>query len=396
MTTPVDVAIVGGGLVGMSLAAALADSRLSVLAIEAEPPPQPAAPRWDERNFALARASVLALDRLGVWPAIAGDANPIRHVHVSTRGEFGAVRIHARDHALDALGHTVPARVLAAALEQHVARLPGLARLRPARVLGLEPGVAVNRLDLETADGRVQVDARLVVAADGTASTLRGLAGIGTETTDYGQTALVTTLATARAHEDWAYERFTADGPIAALPLAAGRVGFIWSQADAATAQTAALDDAGFLAAAREAFGAKLGAFLRAGRRQPWKLTRVQAERLVGERVVLIGNAAQTLHPIGAQGFNLGLRDALALAARLLAADDPGDASVLALYAADRAADRDGTIGWSDGMVRLSSRQAPAVRALRSLGTVAVEHLPGIKHGFAQALMGWRDGGVRA
>jgi 2-octaprenyl-6-methoxyphenol hydroxylase len=397
MTIQVDVAIVGGGLVGLSLAAALAGSRLSVLAIEAEPPPQPAAPRWDERNFALARASVLALGRLGVWPAVEGEANPIRHVHVSTRGEFGAVRIHAREHALDALGHTVPARVLAAALEQHVARLPGLTRLRPARVLGMAPGDAANRLDLDSADGRVQVEARVVVAADGTASTLRGLAGIGTETTDYGQTALVTTLATARAHEDWAYERFTADGPIAALPLAGGRVGFIWSQADQAAARTAALDDQAFLAAAREAFGAKLGGFVRTGRRQPWKLARVQAERLVGERIVLVGNAAQTLHPIGAQGFNLGLRDALALAARVVAAvDDPGAASVLALYAADRAADRDGTIGWSDGMVRLSSRQAPAVSALRSFGTLAVEHLPGIKHGFAQALMGWRDGGARA
>lgn len=397
MMQTVDVAIVGGGLVGLSLAASLAGGPLSVLAIEAEAPPPPAQPRWDERNFALARASVLALDRLGVWPAIAGEAHPIRHVHVGARGAFGAVRIHAREHALDALGHTVPARVLAGALERHVAGLPGVARLRPARVLGMEPGDAANRIELETADGRVRVAARLVVAADGAGSTLRSLAGIGARTTDYGQTALVCTLVTARAHDDWAWERFTADGPIAALPLAGGRVGFIWSQTDADSARSAALDDAQFLAAARAAFGARLGAFLRAGRRQSWKLVGVVAERVVGERLVLVGNAAQTLHPIGAQGFNLGLRDARALAARLREArDDPGAAAVLAAHAAGRTRDREATIGWSDGMVRLAAREAPAVRALRGLGMLAIAHLPGLKQGFAQALMGCGDDGLRA
>lgn len=390
-----DVLIVGGGLVGQSLCCALEGAGLAAVQIEAEPPRAPDAPRWDERNFALARRSMLALERYGVWPHVAAHAQPIRHVHVSSRGDFGVVRVHADDYAVPALGYAVPARVVGAALATRLAACGTVQRLAPARLLALEPARDHVVARIAEAAGERSLAVRLVVGADGTASSVRQLAGIGTEVRDYGQTAVVCTVESDAAPEGWGFERFTDSGPFALLPLGGGRLGMIWSVADADAARVLALDDAAFLEAAQARFGRRAGRFHRVGRRQPWPLRLTRALRVAAPRCVLVGNAAQTIHPVGAQGFNLGLRDVDALAERLrgAAGADVGEAARLDAYAAAREPDRAATIRLSDGLARGFADLPAPLRALRGVALASLERLPLLKQDLAFALMGWRDAG---
>jgi 2-octaprenyl-6-methoxyphenol hydroxylase len=398
MSIDADIAIVGGGLVGASLACALDGCGLDVVQLEAEAPRAGAAPRWDERHFALARRSAMVLDGIGVWAHARDAAQPIRHVHVSSRGEFGAVRVHASDHDLPALGWAVPARVVGEALARRVEACRSLRRLLPARVQAVD--VADDRVSIryDGPDGAGTVRARLLVAADGTDSTVRTLAGISAITHDYAQTAIVASVSPGKPHADWAYERFTDEGPFALLPLPAGDCGLIWTVRSDDAERVLGLDDAAFLAEARERFGSRLGRFRRVGRRQPWPLRLTRAAALAAPRTLLVGNAAQTIHPIGAQGFNLGLRDVMAVRDVVVAAarerGDPGAPARLAAYAAARAPDRDATIEWSDTLARGFARTAWPLRAGRGLAFAALDRLPWLKQDLAFTLMGYRGAGA--
>jgi 2-octaprenyl-6-methoxyphenol hydroxylase len=251
---------------------------------------------------------------------------------------------------------------------------------------------------LETPAGSISLETRLVIAADGTDSAVRRLAGIGSSAHDYGQTALVGALALARDLDGRAYERLSEDGPVALLPLAGQRAGFIWTMASSRVAATLALDDAAFVAALQQHFGWRAGRFRRAGRRQPWPLKLVLADALIAARVVLVGNAAQTIHPLGAQGFNLGLRDAMQLAEVLRECArrgaDPGAPDLLARYAKQRGPDRAATLDFSDGLTRLAARAGTLANGGRSLALTLVERMPLLKQDLAFALMGYRQSGA--
>lgn len=385
-----DVLIVGGGLVGASLACALEGRGLAVAMAEASAGQAQAAPSFDERNLALARASRNALTALGVWPLLASKPSPIERIHVSSRGDFGAVRLVAAEHGLDAFGSVVVARELGAALEARLAQLRSLQRFRPARLVDLrhEDGAVVATL--AEGETRRELRARLMVGADGTESGVRERLGIGVEREDYAQTLFVATVQAERDAQCAAYERFTDSGPVALLPLGGNRYGSICTVASADAARVAALDDEAYRDFLQERFGWRAGRLQRIGKRSSYPLQRVCALRLDAPRTVLVGNAAQTLHPIGAQGFNLGLRDALTLAEELAAGGDPGDAAMLARYAQRRRADREATVEFSDGLVKIFANRSGVLRAMRSLGLLAVDRLPGLAEGLAAGAMGYR------
>ena len=393
-TTDYDVLIVGGGLVGASLAIALDGSGLRVAQVEAVAPQLNPNANPDERSLALARASVNALTALDVWPLIAAKSTPIRRVHISRRGEFGSVRLDAAEHGLDAFGATCPARELGNGLLMRLERCAHLARYAPAKLTGIVDDGESVVATLATDAGEKRLRTRLLVGADGTASFVRSALGIATDDVDYAQTAFVATVQPERALDGCAYERFTATGPMALLPLADRRAGVIMTVPAADAARIAAFDDAGFIAELHERFGYRLGKFTRLGRRVSHPLTRVFARRLIAPRAVLVGNAAQTIHPIGAQGFNLGLRDALTLAELLVAQaraqGDVGDAALLQRYVERRREDREGTAAMSDGLARWTANEALPLKLLRSAGLIAIDRIAPLKQALVSRGMGFR------
>ncbi|AKC88368.1 2-octaprenyl-6-methoxyphenyl hydroxylase [Pseudoxanthomonas suwonensis] len=386
-----DVLIVGGGLVGASLAIALDGLPLDVALVEATPPGNlPAV--FDQRNLSLAAASVNALEALGVMRELRAPAGPIRRIHVSRAGDFGAVRLEAADYGRETFGQVVVARDFGEALEARLARLPRLTRYRPARFVGLDDGDGEARgVRLATADGELQLGARLLVAADGTRSALREALRIGARSHDYGQTLFVARMRAERAPDGTAWERFTDSGPTALLPRGDRAWGVVHGVPAAQAAAVAALDEAGWLARIQQAFGWRAGRFLGAGERSAYPIASVIAEALVAPRAVLLGNAAQTIHPVGAQGFNLGLRDALTLAELLRAhAGDPGEDALLARHAQRRSEDRERTLAFSDGLARMTGNPSPLLRPLRSLGLLAADRGGWLQSWLVGGAMGFR------
>lgn len=388
--SPRGILIVGGGLVGASLAIALDAAGLSATLVDAAPPRSDSSSSYDERNLALARASVNGLRSLGVWSHAEAAATPIRQIRVSRAGEFGTARLDAERHGVDALGWTLPARALGAALSRRLEDCRQLVRHAPATLQSLQPIGGGWRATVRTADGDQVLEAALVVGADGTESFVRERLGIATERHDYAQSLFVCTVTPQRDPAGRAFERFTDQGPVALLPLAERRCGLVLTVPADQTEAVTALDDDGYAALAQGRFGWKLGRLSRPGRRQPYPIRRVAAAALTGPRAVLVGNAAQTVHPIGAQGFNLGLRDALTLAEQVADAPDPGAADLLDDYAARRAPDREGTMTMSHGLVQLACLPQPLLAPFRSLALLAYDRVPPLQRMLAQRGMGFR------
>ncbi|WP_022975860.1 2-octaprenyl-6-methoxyphenyl hydroxylase [Nevskia ramosa] len=373
-----DVAIVGGGLVGASLAVGLAASSLRVVLIEAAAPPISAA-AWDERCIALNEASQRILASFGVWPALSAEAEPIRGTHISEKGRFGSTRFSADEVGLTALGYNAPLRAIGAVLSSAMAAAPNLKLLLPARVTSLEEATDHLSLTVESAGSSRAIKAALVVAADGAQSSIRKLLGLDATTRDYGQHAIVSAVRLSRPHQGVAYERFTPDGPMALIPKPDDAASLVWTVPSANVEAMLAWTDAEYLEAAQATFGGRLGRFTALGQRKSWPLSRVMNETLVGPRTVFIGNAAQSLHPVAAQGFNLGLRDVANLAERIIGAADPGAEQLLADYAATRRSDRERVSGFTDLLVRAFSNRTPGLAQARHWGLVAADLLPPVR-----------------
>lgn len=386
-----DVLIVGGGLVGASLAIALEPLGLDVAMVEATPTGQ--MPQvFDQRNLSFAEATVNALTALGVMPLLRAASGSIRRIHISRAGDFGRILLEARAHGRDEFGRVVVARDFGEALETRLSQLKTLTRYRPARFVGLEAADASLRaVRVAEAGGERVLRTRLLVAADGNRGQVREALGIGARQHDYGQTLLVTRLRTQRAPDGTAFERLTAHGPTALLPRGDGHFGLVHGVAREDAAQVAGLDDAGFLARVQDHFGWRAGRFLSVGPRSAYPIIGCVADTLIAPRAVLVGNAAQSLHPLGAQGFNLGLRDALTLAESIAASPvDAGSDRVLLTHATRRADDRTRTLAFSDGLARLTANDAPLLRPLRSAGLVAGGAMDWVQGWLVGGAMGYR------
>lgn len=390
MTDRHDVVIVGGGLVGASLAIALVRQGVEVGLVEAAPAGQMPAV-FDQRNLSFAAATVNALTALGVMQQLRTPTGPIRRIHISRQGDFGRVRLEAQDYGRATFGQVVVARDFGEALEARLDGLSGLTRYRPARFVGFAPDEAGHRaLRIADAEGERTLHARLVVAADGTRSAVREALGIGVDEHDYGQTLFVARVRATQAPDGTAYERLGDDGPTALLPRGDRHWGVVHGVAREQAESVAALDDAAWLARLQRAVGWRIGRLVASGERSAYPIVRVVAQRLVADRAVVLGNAAQTIHPIGAQGFNLGLRDALTLAEEIARGDDPGAASRLAAYAARRREDRERTLAFSDGLARLTANPSALLKPVRSAGLVAMEAQPSLQAFLVGGAMGFR------
>jgi 2-octaprenyl-6-methoxyphenol hydroxylase len=386
-----DIAIAGGGMVGLSLAAALAELPFKVVVIEPVAAEADHQPSFDARTTALSGGSRRVFEGIGVWAAVASSATPIRRIHVSERGSFGMARLTAEEQGVAALGYTVENRRLGAALRERCAALSSL-RLCSASV---REAAASDSGALLVTDRGERIAARLVVAADGAQSAVRAALGIGARVSDYRQQAVIAHVDTARFHEYTAYERFTPEGPIAVLPIAEGRSAVIWALAPEAAARALALNDARFISELQLAFGLRLGRFTRVGRRQSYPLALTRSEHVTATRAVILGNAAQGLHPVAGQGFNLALRDVAALAELMAedvavtgAAADPGSANLLERYAAWRKPDREAVVRFTDSLVRGFGLPFAPARMLRASGLLLFDLLRPVKHEFARRTMG--------
>lgn len=380
-----DVVIAGGGLVGASLGVALSGSGQRVALLEATPPGE-TAPGFDDRATALSRTSIDILRTLNIWPG-GQAASPIKTIHVSDRGRFGSTRLHTAQHGLDAFGYVIENRVLGDAL-WHALGQSEVDVFCPAKVdvATLQPGGAALKLD---ADGE-RLDAGLLVIAEGAMSATRDLIGVGVDVTSYTRTALVANISTETPHEGRAFERFTRDGPLAVLPLTRGRSNVVWSVASS-EAERLLNDDDAFLSGLQDTFGYRLGRISRVGQRSSYPLAKAVAQSLHGDHWVLVGNAANAVHPVAGQGLNLGLRDVAALAELIWQRDDEPWPQVLERYAQWRAADHREVLRLTDSLVRVFTHEAGPVGVARDAALVAMQVVPPLRRWFARRSMGYRD-----
>lgn len=390
-----DIVIAGGGMIGTSLALALAPLGIRVAVVEAVARREAAQPSFDDRSTALSRSTQRMFEAMGLWPDIVAASTPIREIHVSDQGRFGFSHIDAEEQGVEALGYVVINRVLGGVLQNALDDVGDVDVLCPARIVDIELAPDLVTAVVDRADGEQEkLSCSLLVAADGANSAVREMMGITARKSDYGQRAVVGNLLPEKDINNTAYERFTQQGPLAILPVADQRAGFVWTVSEEDAERVVALDDEQFLAEMQQEFGFRLGVFSRVGKRASYPLVLSKALRLTATRSVLIGNSAHGLHPVSAQGFNLGMRDVAAIAdcvAEAKAASenfDPGADTVLEQYASWRHADQQKLVRFTDSLVKLFGSERGSLRTLRNIGMLGFDLVPGIRSVFAKHTMG--------
>ena len=387
-----DVIIIGGGMVGASLACALSGQGLRLALVEAVELETRSEAGYDDRAIALAYGTRRIFSGLQLWNSLEAAATPIHQIHISDRGHFGMMRMDRSEEGLPALGYVVPARVIGQVLAEAITKIPELDIFCPATVTAVKRTSGAAEVELSREDATATLSTRLIVAADGADSPVREQFGIESVATDYCQTAIVTNITPQLAHNHIAYERFTESGPLALLPMTEQRCAVVWTVASDQAESVMALDDADFLASLQERFGYRLGRLERVGHRQAWPLRLVQAKESVRERLALMGNAVHTLHPIAGQGFNLGARDVAVFAEVLVdavnAGEDPGSLEVLNRYGDWRHRDHRNVTVFTDGLARIFTLPLPALGVARSAGLLALDFLPPAKRLLTRTTMG--------
>jgi len=394
-----DVIIVGGGLVGGTFAACLArDPAMRIAIIEKFPVQRMddenlMHPSYDARNTALANGTCHVFDQLGIWQAIRSQSAAIKHIVVCDRGGFGRSTIDAVEENVRALGYVVENRWIGEVLNRHLDTLQNVSLLTPAEVQALE------YIDEKTVEVTALVDGKpvvvrtpLLVIADGAQSATRRFLGIEAQKTDYGQTAIVTTITPEMPHNDQAWERFTATGPLALLPQTDNRMGITWCLDNDKAAALMAATDEEFLEELQKVAGSGPGRFIKVGKRFTYPLTLTLSDEQIRPNVVVLGNSAHAMHPVAGQGLNLSIRDVAALTQLIYDAREQavhyGDLAWLNRYFQQRKMDQAATVQFSDKVVKLFSTDKPSAVAARNLGLLAFDLLPGAKRFLAHYAMG--------
>jgi len=378
----VDVLIIGGGLTGASLLLALAHTGLRVLLVEQESWAQPLHAH-DPRNIALAPASVRILEQLQLWPLLEPFATPVVDIHISEAGAFGSSVLNSPNHA--PLGFVVEMHHIHQVL---VSRVDPAKVLAPAQLIALDVDAQIAQV--KTAEGVLHIEAALIVAADGSHSPTRRFCGLKPKVHDYAQQAIVSNITLARSHGGRAFERFLSEGVMAFLPLSAARAALIWTMPHAAVQAALSLDTLDFLNRLQQTFGYRLGRFIDATPRASFPLKQQWLPEPLYQSIIFVGNAAQTLHPVAGQGFNLGLRD-VAMLAQCIVAHGLSD-KMREAYKSARQTDKMQTLVFTDGLIRLFSSHMPGVSCLRRMGLLAFDKLPGVKPWFSRQAQGF--GGI--
>ncbi|WP_281546003.1 2-octaprenyl-6-methoxyphenyl hydroxylase [Grimontia sp. SpTr1] len=386
-----DVVIAGGAMAGATLALAieqLTQAGLSVAVVEAAIPDN-SHPGYDARSIALSYGSCQLLDNIGVWKTLSPFATPISKIHVSDRGHFGLTEMNARDEGLDYLGNVIELADAGRVFHQALGKAQNISLFCPAFVTDIKR--EIDSVTLTLNDGKA-LTAKLVVAADGALSSCCDMVGIERHEHDFEQVALIANVTTELAHQGRAFERFTETGPVALLPMSEGRSSLVWCVKPHEAPTMLSMSDDEFAQALQQAFGWRLGRLLHVGQRGSYPLILRQATRLTSHRFAVVGNAAQTLHPIAGQGFNLGLRDVVSLAEEIAKSHadgkDCGQMPVLQSYLARREPDRDTTVAMTSGLVHgFSNTTAPLILG-RNLGLAAMSVFSELKAPLLQRAMG--------
>ena len=404
MSVDFDVLIVGGGMVGASLAHALKSSSLRVGMIEAYPLHNDNQPSYDSRAIALSYGSSTIFDSLGVWAGMEAETvTPIRRIHVSDKGHFGAVRMDAAEEGVEALGYVAEASVIGRALVAGMPEMGNVELFCPATLTDIQVDEELARVTIDHNGVMSDLSARLVVAADGGRSTVRQLLGAKSFKLGYGQTAVIANVVTDREHNGVAYERFTESGPLALLPNDAPawmheeegsgrRWSLVWTVRDEKVEEHLQLSDALFISRLQKRLGRRAGRILSVTPRHAYPLGLEYVRDHVRPRLAFIGNAAHLIHPVAGQGFNLGLRDVAVLAEVLVEAAaeqrDPGLMETLQRYAAWRRPDYLRVMGMTDGLARSFSNDFRPLVVGRNLGMVAMDLVPPLRRMLTHQAMG--------
>lgn len=393
-----DLIIIGGGLAGASLACALHNAKknqaMKIAVIEAYQLNTDAQPSYDDRTVALSYGSRCIFDSMGLWPALEKHAEAINTIHISDRGHFGVTRLTREQEGVDALGYVIENKRLGeelyAAIEQPFAS--EITVFCPARLTSLQQDDDSVTVTVSAQDEELTLTGKLLVAADGNNSQVMKLLNIGNQRKDYKQTALITNVTPGKQHNNVAYERFTETGPLAFLPMQKNRCSVVWTLTPESAEELSALDDASFMQQLQQRFGFRLGQIKKVGKRQSYPLFLQAATQTVFNRVVIIGNAAHSLHPVAGQGFNLALRDIAILSELIIDAQregaDIGNQAMLQSYVQLREQDIKRVYRFTDALVKTFSNNITALAHLRSLGLLMVDLMPAVKHQMATQSMG--------
>ncbi len=387
-----DLLIIGGGMIGASMACAIANLPLRIAIIEAFPFRANNQPSYDARSIALAYGSKRIFETLDLWSAMAQDATPIEHIHISNKGQFGVTRLHAKDERLDALGYVLENRIIGNALLEKISGYDNIDLICPAKLESLEIHADQALVTISENDKKRQLQAKLIIGADGGNSKVREILNIKTSTKDYQQTAIISNVTPGKPHQNIAYERFTPQGPIAVLPMSDNRCSLVLTVNSDQTDEVMAMNNESFLAYLEKRFGYRTGGFTQTSKRFSYPLSLMKIKQHYKHRAVIIGNAAHTLHPIAGQGFNLGIRDVSSLAEVIADAvkqqQDIGDISVLEKYKQQRDTDQKKVAFITDSLANIFSNDFYPLAKARSKGLLLVDLMPSTKHLLAKEAMG--------